>query len=105
MYTDEYRSYTGLDENYEHAHVNHSAGEYVGANAIHTNGIESAWARLKRGLYGTWHHASMKHLHRYVNESSFRLNEAKCDNHINARIDSLLDKSFHRRIRYRELIA
>ena len=33
------------------------------------------WAVLKRSIYGTWHHVSGKHLSRYVNEATFRLNE------------------------------
>lgn len=61
--------------------VNHSAGEYVrepeveGDPLIHTNGIESVWAVLKRCLMGTWHQVSKKHMHRYVNEVAYRLSE------------------------------
>ena len=33
------------------------------------------WAVLKRSIYGTWHHVSVKHLGRYVNEATFRLND------------------------------
>ena len=39
-----------------------------------TNGIESFWALLKRGLHGTYHHVSRKHLDRYVTEFSGRHN-------------------------------
>ncbi len=55
--------------------VNHSAGEYVSDDGLTTNGIESVWAVLKRGVYGTFHHVSPKHLGRYVDEFTFRLNE------------------------------
>ena len=63
IYTDEHRSYNGLERAYERGTVNHGAGQYVGASAIHTNSIESMWTLLKRGLYGTGHHVSVKHLH------------------------------------------
>ena len=47
LYTDEHRSYIGL-RGYNHQSINHSAGEYV-RGQVHTNGIESFWALLKRG--------------------------------------------------------
>ena len=105
IYTDEHRSYQHLHTAYQHGTVNHSAGEYVGANDIHTNGIESVWALLKRGLYGVWHHASRKHLHRYVNEATFRLNEGSCEVHTNQRMGSLINKSVGKRITYAEATA
>ena len=36
------------------------------------------WAPLKRGLYGVWHKASRKHLHRYIDEATLLLNEGSC---------------------------
>lgn len=103
--TDEHKGYVGLI-GFDHAHVKHSAGEYVGAKDIHVNGVESVWAVLKRGLYGVWHHASRKHLHRYVNEASFRLNEGNCKVHTMDRINAFLSKAFaHRSITYGEVIA
>lgn len=104
VYTDDARAYLGM-EGYTHGSVNHSAREYVGANDIHTNGIESVWAVLKRGLYGVWHHASRKHLHRYVNEAAFRLNEGNCEVHTIDRIDVMLTKSVGKRITYQEATA
>ena len=65
LHTDEHSGYDDLPA-YIRRHVKHGAGEYVGANDIHVNSVESMWAVLKRGLYGTWHKASVKHLHRYV---------------------------------------
>ena len=56
------------------------AGEYV-RDGVTTNGIESVWAVLKRGLLGVYHHASPKHLHRYVDEFTFRLNEGNVKRH------------------------
>jgi len=52
LYTDEHMAYSDLDGLFfRHDAVNHSAGEYK-RGAAHTNGIESVWAVLKRGLHG-----------------------------------------------------
>ena len=75
LYTDEHRSYKGV-KGYRHETVNHGAGEYV-RKLVHTNSIESVWALLKRGHYGTFHQWSKKHLNSYVNEFVFRLNTRK----------------------------
>ena len=53
--------------------VKRPAKEYVNGMA-HTNGIESVWALLKRSINGTWRHVSIKHLQRYIDEATFRLN-------------------------------
>ena len=70
IYTDENRAYASLEH---HKTVNHSDGEYVRGD-VHTNGIESFWVLLRRGYYGTFHHISPEHLHRYVDEFVGRLN-------------------------------
>lgn len=77
LYTDSHKSYNNLRK-YLHESVNHSAGEYVRGN-IHTNGIESFWALLKRGYYGIFHHFSAEHALRYVNEFTSRINNKECD--------------------------
>jgi transposase-like protein len=53
--------------------VNHSIGEYVRGD-VHTNIVESYFAVFKRGIYGTYHHVSAKHLKRYLGEFDFRYN-------------------------------
>lgn len=76
--TDEFAAYRGLGaEGYTRHTINHTAGEYVRHYCIHTKGIESFWALLKRGHYGIYHFMSQKHLHRYVNEFAFRQNTAQ----------------------------
>jgi transposase-like protein len=57
-----------------HQSVNHSIGEYVRGDA-HTNTIESYFAIMKRGIYGTFHHVSQQHLKRYLAEFDFRYNQ------------------------------
>ncbi|MGH6851543.1 MAG: IS1595 family transposase [Methylocella sp.] len=56
-----------------HEVINHNRGEYVRGNA-HTNSIESVWALLKRQITGTHHWISAKHMQKYVDEMSWRLN-------------------------------
>ena len=80
-----------------------TAGEYVRGETT-TNSIESVFAVLKRGLIGVYHHASPKHLDRYVDEFSFRLNEGNVKNHTLTRLDSFVDGSAGKRLTYKALI-
>ena len=58
-----------------HGTVNHSAEEYVRTGGFHhTNTVESHFALLKRGIYGTFHNISEAHLSRYLAEFDFRAN-------------------------------
>ncbi len=59
-----------------HKTINHSAGSYV-VGDIHTNTVESAFSLLKRGIMGTWHRLSAKHLASYLEEMEFRFNRRK----------------------------
>jgi transposase-like protein len=81
--TDDFSGYNFLDRNnvnnYVRLSVNHSAGQYVSSSGVHTNGIESFWALLKRGIYGIYHHISVKYMQRYVNEFTFRINDNSFD--------------------------
>lgn len=105
IHTDEHGGYEGLEGLwFYHRTVNHGAGEYV-RDAIHTNSIESVWALLKRGVYGTWHHVSAKHLGRYVDEVAFRLNAANVAEHTLARLDSFIAAVDGKRLTYERLIA
>jgi len=55
-----------------HRMIDHIMSYGQGEN--HTNHIENAFSLLKRGVYGTYHHVSIKHLRRYCNEFSYRFN-------------------------------
>jgi hypothetical protein len=55
-----------------HRMINHIRSYAEGEN--HTNSIENAFSLLKRGIYGTFHQVSEKHLGRYCEEFSYRFN-------------------------------
>ena len=102
VYTDDFRSYIGLSANYAHETVCHSVGEFVRGMA-HTNGIESVWALLKRGYHGVYHKMSFKHLDKYLNEFTFRLNDGNVKVHTMDRLDAMASGMFDKRVTYRSL--
>ncbi len=104
IHTDEHGAYRGLAPTYGHETVDHSAKEYVRGD-VTTNSIESVWAVMKRGLHGVYHHASEKHLHRYVDEFTFRLNDGDVSRHTTERLASLVSAAFGPRLTYKELTA
>jgi transposase-like protein len=59
-----------------HKTINHSSRVYVQGD-VHTNTVESAFSLLKRGIVGTWHSISAKHLQTYLDEMSFRFDRRK----------------------------
>ena len=105
VYTDSASAYnpvTGLF--YDHASVYHGAGEFVRGD-MHTNGIESVWALLKRAVHGAWHHVSPKLFARYVDECAFRLNKGNVRVHTMDRLDAFMVRAFRSRITWREITA
>lgn len=102
--TDESSIYNGVSTKRKHVKVNHSAKVFVDGMAS-TNGIESVWAVLKRMFYGTYHQFSRKHLQRYVDECTFRLNQGNCKIHVLDRMNSIINGGFRNHITYSELVA
>ena len=90
--------------NYRRISVNHSVGEYIKGMAS-TNGVESMWAILKRGYNGTFHHFTRKHLQKYVDEFTFRLNQGSCKLHTWERIENLCKAVKGKKLSYRKLTA
>jgi transposase-like protein len=60
-------------KNVRHARIKHKDRVYVKGD-VHTNTVESAFSLLKRGLIGSFHQVSIKHLQRYLNEFGYRFN-------------------------------
>jgi transposase-like protein len=80
--TDESKLYNFNLTKYQGKHktVNHKDHEYVryeGGLTVTTNAIESAFSLFKRGIVGTWHKVSVKHLQAYLQEMTFRFNNRK----------------------------
>lgn len=75
--TDSWPGYTNAVGDAEHKTVNHMAKEYVryeDGECVTTNTVESAFSLLKRGIIGSWHKISAKHLPAYLAEMEFRFN-------------------------------
>ncbi len=85
----------------EHKTVCHRDGEYVNGD-VYTNTVESAFSLLKRGIVGTWHRVSAKHLQAYLDEMCWRF-----DNRKNPYLfrDTLLKLLRSEHLEYKNLIA
>jgi transposase-like protein len=79
--TDEYPAYpkamiaAGIKGG-QHETIKHKDRVYVRGD-VHTNTVESAFSLLKRGVIGSWHKISAKHLAAYLDEMTFRFNRRK----------------------------
>ena len=61
-----------------HDTVKHSEREYARFGSdVHSNTVESVFSLIKRGVMGTFHSISRKHLPNYLNEFEFRHNTRK----------------------------
>src|SRR5579862_2233271 len=81
--TDEYGGYpsamisAGIHGS-KHETIRHKDKVYVQGN-VHTNTVESAFSLFKRGIIGSFHKVSIKHLQRYLDEFSYRFNRRNDD--------------------------
>jgi transposase-like protein len=101
--SDDFWAYRGLDKFFEGGHhtVKHGVGEYVRGD-VHTNTVEGFFSILKRGINGTFHAVSRKHLHRYLSEFEFRYNTRWSDD--GERTALAIQASDGKRFTYREQI-
>lgn len=79
LFTDDSKYYltaAGCLQNHNHQTVNHGTKEWVRGD-VHTNSVEGYWGLLKRGIIGSFHQISVKHLNRYLSEFQFKWNHRK----------------------------
>ncbi len=101
VFTDALKSYEGLDADYKHQVVDHAV-EYV-KGRVHTNGLENYWCLLKRTLKGTYISVAPFHLHRYIDEQSFRFNERKHEHGDRGRFKSVVRGCGGKRLTYKQV--
>src|SRR5262249_18065878 len=74
VYPDEWKPYRSLEHvGYTHERVSHDQKVYVSGD-VHVNTIEGFWSLLRRGIAGTYHSVSTRHLQSYLDEYAFRYN-------------------------------
>ena len=82
LITDDFPWYRRTGRAFQGGHevVHHRAREYVRKGTdVHSNTIESVCSLIKRGVMGTFHSVSRKHLANYLNEFEFRYNTRHVD--------------------------
>jgi len=103
--TDEFPVYRRPAAQFEGGHevVKHKAGEYarVGSD-VHSNTVESVFSLIRRGVMGTFHSISRKHLPNYLNEFQFRWDTRKMDD--GQRVAAAIKQIDGKRLEYRESV-
>ena len=92
--------YNKILAKYKRDTVAHNKDEWV-RGIVHVNGVENFWSVMKRGVYGTYHQISYKHLQQYCNEFSYRYNSRKLKDA--ARFELTL-QSIEGRLTYKQLV-
>ena len=101
--TDEFMSYPyAVSGNIAKKHRTIKHKETYAVGNVHTNTIESAFSLFKRGVMGSWHKLSAKHLSKYLQEMTFRFNRR---NDLDLFIDTLRHMITTRTLAYKRLIA
>jgi len=78
LYTDQYQGYASIKRFMDHRVVNHAV-EYVATDGTHINALEGFWALVKRGIVGQYHHVTVRHLSKYLDEFSYRFDHRETD--------------------------
>jgi len=104
--TDEYPAYplammaSGIHGD-KHNTIRHRDKIYVRGD-VHTNTIESAFSLFKRGIVGSFHSVSGKHLYRYLSEFEYRFNGRQMPDLFGATVAHMVDT---KEMKYQDLIA
>ena len=99
VYTDELKSYIGLDDEFTHEMIDH-AKEYVRGD-VHVNGMENFWSLLKRCIDGTYISVMPWQLFRYVDEQVCRFNGRNLND--GQRFTEVMGRVVGRRLTYKTL--
>jgi transposase-like protein len=105
LITDEFNCYRPVGRAFEGGHetVTHSHGEYVRPGTdVHTNTIEGVFSLIRRGVMGTFHSISRKHIPNYLNEFEFRWDTRKLDD--GQRVARAIRRVEGKRLEYRESV-
>ena len=105
LITDELAAYKQVGKAFicGHETVTHSEREYVRPGTdIHSNTVEGVFSLIRRGVMGTFHSISKKHLPNYLNEFQFRWNTRKMDD--GQRVSAAIKKIDGKRLEYRESV-
>lgn len=105
LVTDEHTGYIHVGRHMAGGHesVKHSIREYLRKGTdIHSNTVEGVFSLLKRGIVGTFHSVSVKHLPNYLNEFEFRHNTRKLSD--GERIAKAIRKVDGKCLEYRESV-
>ena len=103
--TDDFNMYHPLGMMFRGGHesVTHSNREYARFGTdVHSNTIEGVSSLIKRGVTGTFHSVSRKHLPNYLNEFEFQWNTRKLDD--GARVTRAIRQVQGKRLEYRESV-
>jgi hypothetical protein len=86
-----------------HGFTRHKTKQYVKPGTdIHSNTIEGVFSLLQRGVMGTFHSVSRKHLPNYLNEFQFRWNTRKIND--DERVTRVVKSLVGKRLQYRESV-
>ena len=105
LITDDLNWYEPVGKAFRGGHevVRHSAGEYVRKGTdVHSNTVEGVFSLIKRGVMGTFHSISRKHLPNYLNEFEFRHDTRWLDD--GQRVAAAIRQVDGKRLMYRESV-